>query len=163
MFKGFGKTPSLSRVLAMHGPASAGMLLLEAATPQNACQLENGWEKALAPTTNQVAPRMDFADVLWETMVNKTISPGKCRDTASRVNTVLTAQHNVCSADDPCHPVMVSKGYLNASQYEKRCVPFMNRPFESEIHGTVNFTYFCCVLLVTWCHRVLLSCYLRPK
>ena len=41
--------------------------------------------------------------------------------------------------------------------------PFVNRPFESEIHGTVNFTYFCCVLLVTWCHRVLLSCYLRPK
>ena len=42
-------------------------------------------------------------------------------------------------------------------------VPFVNRPFESEIHGTVNFTYFCYVLLVTWCHRVLLSCYLRPK
>ena len=39
----------------------------------------------------------------------------------------------------------------------------MNRPFESEIHGTVNFTQFCCVLLVTWCYRVLLSCYLRPK
>ena len=42
-------------------------------------------------------------------------------------------------------------------------VPFVNRPFESEIHGTVNFTQFCCVLLVTWCCRVLLSCYLRPK
>ena len=42
-------------------------------------------------------------------------------------------------------------------------VPFVNRPLESEIHGTVNFTYFCCVLLVTWCYRVLLSCYLRPK
>ena len=25
-------------------------------------------------------------------------------------------------------------------------VPFVNRPFESEIHGTVNFTHFCCVL-----------------
>ena len=42
-------------------------------------------------------------------------------------------------------------------------VPFVNRPFESEIHGTVNFTYFCCFLLVTWCYCVLLSCYLRPK
>ena len=42
-------------------------------------------------------------------------------------------------------------------------VPFVNRPFESEIHGTVNFTQFCCILLVTWCYRVLLSCYLRPK
>ena len=42
-------------------------------------------------------------------------------------------------------------------------VPFVNRPFQSEIHGTVNFTLFCCVLLVTWCYRVLLSCYLRPK
>ena len=41
--------------------------------------------------------------------------------------------------------------------------PFVNRPFESEIHGTVNFTPFCCVLLVTWWYRVLLSCYLRPK
>ena len=44
-----------------------------------------------------------------------------------------------------------------------RFVPFVNRPFESEIHGTVNFTYFCCFVLVTWCHRVLLSCYLRPS
>ena len=42
-------------------------------------------------------------------------------------------------------------------------VPFVNRPFESEIHCAVNFTQFCCVLLVTWCYRVLLSCYLRPK
>ena len=42
-------------------------------------------------------------------------------------------------------------------------VPFVNRPFESEIHGTVNFTQFCCVLLITWCYCVLLSCYLRPK
>ena len=42
-------------------------------------------------------------------------------------------------------------------------VPFVNRPFESEIHGTVNFTQFCSVLLVTWCYRVLLSWYLRPK
>ena len=43
------------------------------------------------------------------------------------------------------------------------CVPSVTRPFESEIHGTVNFTQFCCVLLVTWCYRVLLSCYLPPK
>ena len=47
--------------------------------------------------------------------------------------------------------------------YSREDVPFVNRPFESEIHGTVNFTQFCCVLLVTWCYRVLLSCYLRPK
>ena len=111
MFKGFGKTPSLPRVFAMHGPATACMLLLEAATPQNACQLENGWEKALAPPTNQVAPRMDFAIILWETISNKTINPRKFRDTASRVNSVLTAQHHVCSAHNVCHLVMVSKGY----------------------------------------------------
>ena len=42
-------------------------------------------------------------------------------------------------------------------------VPFVNRLFESEIHGTVNFTQFCCVLLVTWCYRVFLSCYLGAK
>ena len=34
-------------------------------------------------------------------------------------------------------------------------VPFVNRPFESEIHGTVNFTQFCCVLLV---RNLVLSC-----
>ena len=51
--------------------------------------------------------------------VNETISPGKCKDTAARVNTVLTARHNVLSADDLCHLVMVSKGFLNPSQLEK--------------------------------------------
>ena len=116
MIKGFGKTPPLPRVLDMHGLATAGTLLLEAATRQNACELENGLEKELAPTTNQVAPTMDFANPLWE---NGTISPGECRDTASRVNSVLTAQHNVWPADHLLHLVMVSKGYLNASQFQK--------------------------------------------
>ena len=45
----------------------------------------------------------------------------------------------------------------------RNIVPFVNRPFEFEIHGTVNFTTFCCVLLVTWCHRVCFWSYLRPK
>ena len=54
--------------------------------------------------------------------------------------------------------------HLTATRaYTQTHVPFVNRPFESEIHGTVNFTQFCCVLLVTWCYRVLLSCYLRRK
>ena len=52
---------------------------------------------------------------------------------------------------------------MAACDMDSSDVPFVNRPFESEIHGTVNFTQFCCVLLVTWCYRVLLSCYLRPK
>ena len=51
----------------------------------------------------------------------------------------------------------------NVPRCDGSCVPFVNRPFESEIHGTVNFTQFCYVLLVTWCYRVLLLCYLRPK
>ena len=37
----------------------------------------------------------------------------------------------------------------NPKQKERKSevsVPFVNRPFESEIHGTVNFTPFCCVL-----------------
>ena len=42
-------------------------------------------------------------------------------------------------------------------------VPFVNRLFESEIHGTGISPIFDFSLLVTWCHRVLLSCYLRPK
>ena len=57
----------------------------------------------------------------------------------------------------------VKAGTELAMFYGVDYVPFVNRPFESEIHGTVNFTQFCCVLLVTWCHLVLLSCYLRPK
>ena len=40
-------------------------------------------------------------------------------------------------------------------------VPFVNRPFESEIHGTVNFTNFCFVLLATWRHRLRFLCHLR--
>ena len=57
----------------------------------------------------------------------------------------------------------MSKAPANTTLGPLYYVPFVNRPFESEIHGTVNFTQFCCVLLVTWCYRVLLSCYLRPK
>ena len=64
------------------------------------------------------------------------------------------------------HPNTILKSNLDCNTHPQPSaysVPFVNRPFESEIHGTVNFTYFCCVLLVTWCYRVLLSCYLRPK
>ena len=119
MFKGFGKTPSLGRVLAMHRLATGGMLLLQSATKENACQFENGWESALAPTTNQVAPRMDFANVLWENVINKFVKPGKCKSMAARVNSVLTASTNALSADELCHLVQVSKGYLNPAQFEK--------------------------------------------
>ena len=52
---------------------------------------------------------------------------------------------------------------LRRAQVRGCNVPFVNRPFESEFHGTVNFTQFCFVLLLTWCYHVLLSCYLRPK
>ena len=60
-------------------------------------------------------------------------------------------------------PEELSKKKKEKAKSPPKNVPFVNRPFESEIHGTVNFTYFCCFLLVTWCHCVLLSCYLRPK
>ena len=40
---------------------------------------------------------------------------------------------------------------------------FLDRPFEWDIHGTVNSTTFSCVLRVTSCHRLRVSCYLRPK
>ena len=95
------------------------MVLLESATPQNACQLEKGWEKALAPTTNHVAPKMDFANILWETIFNKTLCPGKCCDTATAMDIVLTVRHNVFSADILCHLLMVFKGYPDASPFGK--------------------------------------------
>ena len=42
-------------------------------------------------------------------------------------------------------------------------VPFVKRPFEWEIHGSANLATFCCVLRVTWCHRVCFLCYLRQN
>ena len=67
----------------------------------------------------------------------------------------------------PYHPTSLARSApatdLAVIEIAKHSVPFLNWPFESEIHGTVNVTYFCCFLLVTWCHCVLLSCYLRPK
>ena len=63
----------------------------------------------------------------------------------------------------PSGTILCADSFFGSHELARDLVPFVNRPFESEIHGTVNFTQFCCVLLVTWCHRVLLSCYLRPK
>ena len=42
-------------------------------------------------------------------------------------------------------------------------VPFVKPPFEWEIRGGANLATFCCVLLVTWCHRVCFSCCLRQN
>ena len=75
LFKGFGRSPSLQRVLAMHGPATGTIFPLQRATADNACQLENGWESTLAPTTNQVAPQMDFANVLWDAVILANAKP----------------------------------------------------------------------------------------
>ena len=61
----------------MHGPATGTISPLQRATADNACQLVNGRESTRAPTTNQVAPQMDFANVLWETVLNKTLNPSK--------------------------------------------------------------------------------------
>ena len=64
--------------------------------------------KSLAPTTNQIAPRMVFANVLWEWVVNKALNPNRCRAMAAKVNTVLTAQNYTVSVNDLCHLVRVS-------------------------------------------------------
>ena len=72
----------------------------------------------------------------------------------------LLVMHYCCCPHRPVGKIVVCRV---AFRREIDNVPFVNPPFESEIHGTVNFTYFCCVLLVTWCHRVLWSGYLRPK
>ena len=59
--------------------------------------------------------------------------------------------------------MMDSKSSMSLPNYSLTShVPFVNRPFESEIHGPVNFRTFCCVLLVTRCHRVRFSCYVHP-
>ena len=51
--------------------------------------------------------------------------------------------------------------------FRMRCgvpfVLFLSRPFERQIHGTVNLTTFCYLLRVLWCHRVRFSCYFCQK
>ena len=42
-------------------------------------------------------------------------------------------------------------------------VPCVNRPSEWDIHGTVNWTTFCSVLRVTWCHCVCFLVLSLPK
>ena len=42
-------------------------------------------------------------------------------------------------------------------------VPFVKRPFEWEIHGSVNLTNLCFVLHVTWRHRLRFRCHLRQN
>ena len=42
-------------------------------------------------------------------------------------------------------------------------VPFVKRPFEWEIHGSVNLTKFCFVLLATWRHHLRFLCHLRQN
>ena len=63
-----------------------------------------------------------------------------------------------------CNTLVVVLGILNEQCLGERLyVPFVNRPFESEIHGTVNFSNFCFVLLVTWRHRLRFFCRLRQN
>ena len=111
-------------------------MLLQTATKDNACQLENGWESTLAPTTNQVAPRMDFVNLLWESVINKVVNPAKCKSMALRVNTLLNAQANIVSASDMCHLVLISKGYVNAQQFEKlwrRCTQLVREEYGIQV------------------------------
>ena len=94
---------------------------------------------------------------LWRERVQRKGS-GKCQE-ANRRRQLETATQPDVVPKPPFPP-----GSFGQTFHSHHCnVPFVNRPFESEIHGTVNFTHFCCVLLVTRCYRVLLSCYLRPK
>ena len=62
---------------------------------------------------------MDFANVLSESVINKSANLGKCKSMAARVNSVRTASTNVLSADELCHLVQVSKGYLNPAHLER--------------------------------------------
>ena len=54
---GFGKTPSLSRVLASIGGAKASMLLMQKVDPpREAFNVESHFDSVLAPTLNQIDP-----------------------------------------------------------------------------------------------------------
>ena len=63
-----------------------------------------------------------------------------------------------------CNTLVVVLGILNEQCVgERLCVPFVNRLFEFETLGTVNFTNFCFVLLLTWRSCLRFLCRLREN
>ena len=65
-------------------------------------------------------------------------------------------------------PIAARFSYVPCQETKAWCqggahVPFVNRPIEAEIDGTVNFTNFSFVLVVTWRHRLRFLCHLRQN
>ena len=61
---GFGKTPSLARILAAKGPVSAIMFPVERASPNNIDSRERFYDSLFAPTTNRIRPWGSMNDSL---------------------------------------------------------------------------------------------------
>ena len=86
---GFGKTPSLARILAAKGPVSAIMFPVEGASPNNIDSRERFYDSLFAPTTNQIRPRGSLNDSLCLNIFKYKMAPTTCQALAMQVNTVL--------------------------------------------------------------------------
>ena len=86
---GFGKTPSLARILAAKGPVSAIMFPVERASSNNIISRERFYDYLFAPTTNQIRPTGSLNDALWLNIFNHKLAPTTCQALAIQVNTVL--------------------------------------------------------------------------
>ena len=67
---GFGKTPSLARILAAKGPVSGIMFPIERATTSNIDSRERFYDSLFAPTSSQIQPRGSLNDALWLNVFN---------------------------------------------------------------------------------------------
>ena len=88
---GFGKTPSLSRVLARVGGHQASMVLLQKVDPpREAFNVESHFDSVLAPTLNQIDPARGWGigELRWRWSLREETS-SEAKTLSQRVNDVL--------------------------------------------------------------------------
>ena len=88
---GFGKTPSLSRVLASIGGAKASMLLMQKVDPpREAFNVESHFDSVLAPTLNQIDPARGWGigELRWRWSLRDQTS-SEAKTLSQRTNDVL--------------------------------------------------------------------------
>ena len=115
---GFGKTPSLARILAAKGPVSAIMFPVERASPNNIDSRERFYDSLFAPTTNHIRPRGSLNDSLWLNIFNHKMAPTTCQGLAMQVNTVLQQRGSKSDLNELIKLAMECKNYVPPKVYE---------------------------------------------
>ena len=116
---GFGKTPSLARILAAKGPVSGIMFPVEGATPNNIDSRERFYDSLFAPTSNQTQSRGSLNDALWLNIFNHKRTPSTCKVLAVTVNDVLQQKGQKSSLNDLIKLTVECKHYVRPKVYEK--------------------------------------------